>query len=83
MGATMGPGITMEKPMNRQQLEQRRDELRRRLESVRRDLGSALDRDLEEQSQQLENRDTLLEIARVTEQELRDVEVQLRELGES
>lgn len=69
--------------MNRQQLEQRRDELRRRLESVRRDLGSALDRDLEEQSQQLENRDTLLEIARVTEQELRDVEVQLRELGES
>lgn len=69
--------------MNRKQLEQRRDELRQRLESVRRDLGSALDRDLEEQAQQLENRDTLLEIGRVTEQELREIETQLRELHES
>ena len=69
--------------MNRQELEQRRQELRERLEAVRRDLGRGLDRDLEEQSQQLENRDTLLEIARVAEQELRDVEARLRELDES
>jgi len=69
--------------MNRQELEQRRDELQQRLEAVKRDLGGGLDRDLEDQAQQLENRDTLLEIARVAEQELRNVEVQLRELDES
>ena len=69
--------------MNRQELEQRRDELQQRLDAVKRDLGGGLDRDLEDQAQQLENRDTLLEIARVAEQELRDVEAQLREVDES
>lgn len=69
--------------MNRQELEQRRDELQQRLKAVERDLGSGLDRDPEEQAQELENRDTLLEIARVAERELRDVEVQLRELDET
>ena len=69
--------------MNRQELEQRRAELQQRLDAVKRDLGGGLDRDLEDQAQQLENRDTLLEIARVAERELRDVEAQLRELGES
>lgn len=68
--------------MNRNELEQKRDRLSERLASIRRDLDSGLDRDLEDQAQQLENRDTLLEIARVTEQELRDVEVQLDELAE-
>jgi len=68
--------------MNRNELEQKRDRLRERLASIRRDLGGGLDRDLEDQAQQLENRDTLLEIARVTEQELRDVEVRLDELDE-
>ena len=69
--------------MNRQELEQRREELQQRLDAVKRDLGGGLDRDLEDQAQQLENRDTLLEIARVAERELRDVEAQLREVGES
>jgi RNA polymerase-binding transcription factor DksA len=69
--------------MNRQELEQRRDELQQRVDAVKRDLGGGLDRDLEDQAQQLENRDTLLEIARVAEQELRNVEVQLRELDKS
>ena len=69
--------------MNRNELEQKRDQLRDRLASVRRDLESGLDRDLEDQAQQLENRDTLMEIARVTEQELRDLEVQLDELADS
>lgn len=68
--------------MNRNELEQKRDRLRERLASIRRDLDSGLDRDLEDQAQQLENRDTLLEIARVSEQELRDVEVQLNELDD-
>lgn len=69
--------------MNRRQLEQRRTELEERLKAVRRDLGGGLDRDMEDQAQQLQNRDTLLEIARVAEQELRDVEAQLRELDET
>lgn len=68
--------------MNRNQLEQRRDELSKRLDSIRRDLGGGLDRDLEEQSQQLENYDTLLEIARIAEAELQDVERQLADLEE-
>jgi len=69
--------------MNRQELEQRREELQQRLDAIKRDLGGGLERDLEDQAQQLENRDTLLEIARVAEQELRDVEAQLREVDES
>jgi len=68
--------------MDRKELEQRRDELTERLRSIRADLASGLARDMEDQSQQLENEDTLLEIARVTEQELRDVKIQLRELSE-
>lgn len=68
--------------MDRSELKQKRDRLRERLASIRRDLDSGLDRDLEDQAQQLENRDTLLEIARVTEQELREVEVRLNELGD-
>ena len=68
--------------MNRKELEQRRNELRQRLEAIRRDLGGGLDRDLEEQAQQLENYDTLMEIARVAEAELQDVERQLRELDQ-
>lgn len=68
--------------MDRNELEQKRDRLRERLASIRRDLDNGLDRDLEDQAQQLENRDTLLEIARVSEQELREVEVQLNQLND-
>jgi RNA polymerase-binding transcription factor DksA len=60
--------------MDKDELLKRRDELRKRIEAIRRDLGSGLDRDMEEQAQQLENYDTLLEIARVAEVELRQVE---------
>lgn len=69
--------------MDRNDLERKRDRLTERLASIRRELDSGLDRDLEDQAQQLENRDTLLEIARVTEEELRDVEIQLRESGDA
>jgi len=68
--------------MDRNELEQKRDRLRERLASIRRDLDNGLDRDLEDQAQQLENRDTLLEIARVSEQDLREVEVQLNQLND-
>lgn len=62
------------------QLQQRRDELRDRLERIRRDLQAELDRDLDEQALQLENRDTLIEIQRVTRQELARTEDQLAKI---
>ncbi len=64
----------------RQALEERREALRERLQAIQRDLGRGLDRDLEEQAQQLENYDTLMEISRVTEQELAKVEAELAKL---
>lgn len=69
--------------MDRQQLLERRDELNKRLEAIRRDLGGGLDRDLEEQAQQLENQETLMEIARLAEAELADVERRLAVLDEA
>lgn len=65
--------------MNREKLLERRDELVKRLEAIRRDLGGGLDRDLEEQAQQLENQETLMEIARIAQAELEDVERRLAE----
>lgn len=69
--------------MDRTELERKRDRLSDRLAPIRRELDSGLDRHLEYQAQQFENRDSLLEIARVTEQELRGVEVQLSDPGDS
>ncbi|MEM7053201.1 MAG: hypothetical protein AAF446_01505 [Pseudomonadota bacterium] len=68
--------------MNREELIAKRDELTERLNAIRRDLGRGLDRDSEEQAMQLENHDTLMEIARVSEQELLKVRQQLSELGD-
>jgi len=69
--------------MEREQLLKRREELVERLDAIRRDIGSGLDRDLEEQAQQLENRDTLMEIARVAQSELAEIDRQLEQLGHS
>jgi hypothetical protein len=63
-----------------QELESRRDELRGRIEAIHRDLGRGLEKDFEEQSIQLENLEVLQEIARVAEQELREVEMKLAAL---
>lgn len=65
--------------MNREDLLERRKALRDRLEAIRRDLGGGLERDLEDQSQQLENQDTLMEIARVAQEELEEIERRLSE----
>ncbi len=56
-----------------QTLVDKRDELLERLERIRADLESGLESDMEDQAIQLENRDTLLEIARITEEELEQV----------
>lgn len=63
-----------------QELAKRRDELRDRLERIRQDLQTELDSDLDEQALQLQNRDQLLEIQRVTRQELARTEDQLAKL---
>lgn len=67
---------------DRETLAARRDELLQRLERIRDDLKSGLEADAEEQALQLENRDTLLEIARVTEEELEGVLRDMKNLGE-
>jgi hypothetical protein len=63
-----------------QELEVRRDELRNRIEAIHKDLRGGLEKDFEEQSIQLENLEVLQEIARVAEQELREVEIKLAAL---
>jgi hypothetical protein len=73
--------LTMPK-QDKATLIRKRDELRERLERIRKDIAGGLDSDFEEQAVQLENRDALLEIARVTEEELEEVLKQLREMGE-
>ncbi len=63
--------------MRADQLTEQRDALRRRLEAIHKDLRRGLDDDLEEQSMQLQNYDVLLEIARVTQQQLDEIEARL------
>ena len=72
----------MTRQQDRETLIGKRDELLERLERIRDDLNSGLEADSEEQALQLENRDTLLEIARVTEEELEGVLRDLKYLGE-
>jgi hypothetical protein len=54
-------------------LEARRQELVERLDAIKRDYGRGLDKDFEEQAVQLENAEVLAEIARVTADELGEV----------
>ncbi len=68
--------------MDREELVRKRQELKDRLAAIRRDLGGGLARDMEDQAQQLENQDTLMEISRVTEQELERIEQALRALDQ-
>lgn len=65
---------------DRDNLIQRKDELSERLNRIRNDIAGGLHADFGEQAVQLENRDALLEIARVTEEELAVVKRQLREI---
>jgi len=65
--------------MNHDELLERRKALSDRLEAIRRDLGGGLERDLEEQAQQLENQETLMEIARVAQAELEEIDRKLAE----
>lgn len=61
-------------------LEAERHRLQTRLDQIHADYRRGLDADSEEQAVQLENADTLAEIARVTEAQLAAVEAKLRAL---
>jgi len=63
--------------MNKEGLISKKTELEERLEKIRQDLGRGLDADFAEQAVQLENHDVLLEIARVSEEELLKINKQL------
>jgi hypothetical protein len=56
---------------------EKKRELGARLDKIKADLKGGLEADWEEQAVQLENRDVLLEIARVTEEELEKVKADL------
>ncbi len=66
----------------REELLKQRDELRDRHDKIMADLNHGLEADLEEQAIQLENRDTLLEIERVTSEQLVRIEEELGKLGD-
>jgi len=67
----------------KQQLIARREVLRERLEAIHRDYGQGLDRDAEEQAQQLENAEVLEGLEKSAAEELEAVEKRLAELGEA
>ena len=64
-----------------QALEARRKELKERIAAIHRDLGRGLEKDYEEQAIQLENLEVLQEIARVAEEDLHKVELELAGLN--
>ncbi len=64
---------------SKQELLAKKAELEERLERIQNDMKAGLDADWEEQATQLENRDVLMEIARVTEEELQKIKVALQE----
>ncbi len=59
------------------ELTEKRDQLAARLNAINMDFRQGLDRDMEEQAQQLENQEVLAEIARITAEELNKVEAAL------
>lgn len=61
-------------------LKKKRDELRERLEAIEKDYRAGLDKDSEEQAQQLENAEVLNEISRTTAEELARIEKEIEEL---
>ncbi len=65
----------MEKTLD--ELTQNRDELLKRLEAIRKDLRGGLDADSKEQAIQLENMQVLQEIARVTDENLQQINKQI------
>lgn len=66
--------------LSKEELIAKRDELRQRLEAIEADYKGGLDRDSEEQAQQLENAEVLAGIAKAAAEELQQIEEQLAQL---
>ena len=64
----------------REELMQSRDDLLKRLEAISKDLRGGLDADSKEQAIQLENMQVLQEIARVTQENLQQINQQIAAL---
>ncbi len=60
----------------------KKKELQERLENIRKDLRHELSADFEEQASELQNRDVLMEIARVIEEELAAINSKLNGTNE-
>ncbi len=67
--------ITMKLNAEKLELIAKRDELQTRLDKILADIGRGLDPDSSERAVQLENAEVLDEIARVTDEELKTVEL--------
>lgn len=67
----------------REELLAKRSELWERLEAIRRDYARGLDRNMDEQSLQLENEEVLAELSREAAEELHEIEQKLRRLETS
>ena len=75
--------MTPDLEQKKRELETQRDELAARLRKINMDYRGGLDRDLEEQAQQLENAEVLQEIARVTAEELNRIELALQRIEQA
>ena len=67
---------------DRETLLKKKQELQERLEKIQQDMRHKLSADSEEQAIELENRDVVMEIARVTEEELASVNAKLNATNE-
>lgn len=71
----------MTQSRDRESLTARRTALVDKLAAIRKDIGRGLDRDFEEQAQELENAEVLHEIARVTQLEIERIDEELARLS--
>jgi len=65
----------------KEELLKKRKELMDRVDAIKADIRKGLDADSEERAIQLENRDTLYEIERVSLEEIAKIDEQLKKLG--
>jgi len=65
---------------SKQELLEKKRELEERVAKIKQDLSGGLDADFAEQATQLENRDVLLEIKRISEEELQKIKTKLAAL---
>ena len=67
--------------MMKEELIKKRKQLQDRLDSIAEDYKRGLSTDSEERAQELENRETLQEIERVTREEITKIDEKLNNLG--